>query len=173
MALKHGHRISVDLDFFGENIPPYEKIVATLVDFGPTQIIQNDERIIVLFCDGIKVDFVQYPYVWLSSPNHIEDLSLADDQDIAAMKIAAITGRGSKKDFYDLNLLLSQFNIHQIMKFYETKFPDGAVFLALKSLIYFDDAEQEPELQLLSNISWDEVKQNIRQAYFEYINKSI
>lgn len=89
------------------------------------------------------------------------------------MKIAAITGRGSKKDFYDLNLLLSQFNIHQIMKFYETKFPDGAVFLALKSLIYFDDAEQEPELQLLSNISWDEVKQNIRQAYFEYVNKSI
>ena len=87
------------------------------------------------------------------------------------MKIAAITGRGSKKDFYDLYQLLSVFSIDDILSFYENKYVDGSIYLALKSLIYFEDADEEIEPDLLINVSWNMVKDRIKAELLTYIDK--
>lgn len=61
-----------------------------------------------------------------------------------SMKIAAIVGRGTKKDFIDLFFLLKQFSLREILDLYLQKYPDGSVFIAMKSLSYFEDAEPDP-----------------------------
>ncbi|RLD21875.1 MAG: hypothetical protein DRI69_02845 [Bacteroidetes bacterium] len=90
-----------------------------------------------------------------------ENKKLASIQDIAAMQLAAITGRGFKKDFIDLYFILEQFSLAQIFDFYEKKYQDGSKFLAHKSLIYFEDAEIEPMPKMLKPISWVEIKARI------------
>jgi hypothetical protein len=97
-----------------------------------------------------------------------QDLRLAQKKDIAAMKIAAITGRGSKKDFVDLYYLLNEFSIEQILGFYKQKYLDASEFIALKSLSYFDDANEELPLDMLKDISWENVKKRIRTQVIEY-----
>jgi len=43
---------------------------------------------------------------------------MVSKEDIAAMKLNVIAGRGSKKDFIDLDFLLNEFSLRQILDFY-------------------------------------------------------
>jgi len=82
-------------------------------------------------------------------------------KDIAAMKIAAITNRGSKKDFIDIYFLLNHFSLKEIMDLYLEKYPDGSSFLAYKSLSYFVDAENQIMPKMLIPTKWEDVKKRI------------
>jgi hypothetical protein len=104
---------------------------------------------------------VNYPYPWLKPALNVDGLSLATIEDIAAMKLAAIAGRGSKKDFIDLYFILQRFSLKEILTFYSKKYHDGSVFLVLRSITYFDDAEEELMPKMLINISWNEIKRTI------------
>ena len=100
----------------------------------------------------------------------IEDgLRLAGLKDIAAMKLAAVTGRGTKKDFIDIYFLLQQFSLKEMMEFYTKKYADGSTFLVLKSLTYFEDAEPEQEPVMFNNISWAPIKETILKKHSEYL----
>ncbi|CAN5383788.1 hypothetical protein BH11BAC3_BH11BAC3_19440 [soil metagenome] len=92
--------------------------------------------------------------------------------DIAAMKIAAITGRGSKKDFIDIYFMLQQMDLEQIMEYYTAKFKDGSLFMALKSIVYFDDADQDEMPNMFSPANWEEIKRSITLSYQTYIQRS-
>ena len=63
--------------------------------------------------------------------------SLAQMEDIAAMKLSAVTGRGTRKDFIDISFLLQHFSLKRMLGFYMQKYYDGSEFLVLKSLTYF------------------------------------
>lgn len=73
------------------------------------------------------------------------------------MKIAAITGRGSKKDFIDINFLLKKFTLKEMLNLYKHKYNDASEILALKSLTYFDDADLEEEPKMLLPMVWKSV----------------
>jgi len=169
LALIHGHRKSIDLDFFGnEKIDSYE-MIQFFKSLGKVENVKSSKRIDSLFINDIKIDVVSYPYVWIDNVLYEDDIRLATSKEIAAMKIAAITNRGSKKDFYDLNKLLEIFSLHQILDFYMEKFNDGSLFFALKSLVYFGEAEEQEEPLMFEPITWDQVKSNIIQAHSEYL----
>ncbi len=128
---------------------------------GNLRIVNQNNFVVNLFINEIKVDFVSYRYKFLK-PNIEEDgLRLASIPDIAAMKLAAITGRGSRKDFIDLHFILKQYSLSEIFDFYREKYPDGTDFLVFKSLTYFEDAEIEPMPKMLASIDWANVKQGI------------
>ena len=74
------------------------------------------------------------------------------------MKINAIEGRGSRKDFVDIYYLLQHFSLNDILDFYQKKYPDHSLFRALMSLTYFDDAEKQVMPKMYSTESWDEMK---------------
>ncbi len=169
LALQYGHRESEDLDFFGKSGLDMSELMEILKNQGEIKQLKNSSTIKVFSVNNTKIDFVEYNYPWIAKPLLIDGLTLAAVQDIAAMKIAAITGRGSRKDFYDLDLLLTLFSLEEILNFYTEKFSDGSLYLALKSLIYFDDAEQEKDPVLLSNITWNEVKANIEKKHLDYM----
>jgi hypothetical protein len=84
-----------------------------------------------------------------------------ESEDIAAMKVNAVAGRGSIKDFIDIYFLLNEFSIKEMIGFYLQKYPDGSEFMVRKSLTYFDDADNEEAPILFHDISWSEIKKTI------------
>ena len=83
--------------------------------------------------------------------------------DIALMKLEAISGRGSKKDFIDLFFLLKHFAISWLFEKHPQKYGIGISnhYHLLKSLVYFEDAENQPMPKMLQDASWEDVKNKI------------
>ncbi len=175
LALEFGHRISVDLDFFSENIFSTPLLVEKLNNIGKLKIEDQSEDTFNGTLDGVKISFFYYPYPILFNKKNYEGVALADERDIAAMKIQAISGRGSKKDFIDLFELLSKFSLSDILKFFSEKYIkyNYNMLHILKSLDYFNDADSDPEPVYLKPISWGGVKLNIKKVVNEYIKSQV
>lgn len=163
MALQLGHRKSIDLDFFGKINFEDIDIASVFHDFKSVKTLKTSSNINVFVINGIKVDFINYSYPWLEKIKEEANLRLAGMKDIAAMKLAAITGRGSRKDFVDIYFLLKQFSLSEMLDFYDQKYFDGSRYMVLKSLTYFDDAEEEPMLEMIQPVEWKRIKQTIAQ----------
>lgn len=158
LALQLGHRKSIDLDFFGTIDCEAEYLRESIAGIASLTILKESPHIHIYIVDGIKVDIVNYKYPWLDDVVLEQGLRLASVSDIAAMKITAIIGRGTKKDFIDIAFLLHHFSLEEILHFYAAKYNDSSVFMAMKSLAYFDDAETDPMPDMFVNQSWQQVK---------------
>lgn len=158
LALQLGHRKSIDLDFFGTVDCEAEYLRESIAGIASLTILKESPHIHIYIVDGIKVDIVNYKYPWLDDVVLEQGLRLASINDIAAMKITAIIGRGTKKDFIDIAFLLHHFSLEEILHFYAAKYNDSSVFMAMKSLAYFDDAEADPMPDMFVNQSWQQVK---------------
>lgn len=169
LALQIGHRKSIDIDLFGNLSIDYESLINELKTVGRVVPLKNSKNIHCFLINDIKVDIVNYEYEWLENKIIQENLYLVTIVDIAAMKLNAIIGRGSKKDFIDLFFILKQYSLSEILKFYENKYHDGSIFLVLKSLTYFEDAEKEEMPFMFSDIDWQTVKDKIKKAHAEYV----
>jgi len=168
LALQIGHRISIDLDLFGKIEADRYTITETLNKLGSLKTIHFSENVSIYALNEVKIDIVNYSYPWIEEPINEDNLKLASIQDIAAMKLAAITGRGSKKDFIDLYFLLKRYSLKELFAFYNQKFHDGSTFLVLKSLSYFIDADDELMPKMLMDIDWESVKQFIKESLRKY-----
>ncbi len=165
LALQLGHRKSVDLDLFGEISAEAIEIRDALEEHFSVSVIKESKNIKIYQIEGIKVDIVNYSrYPWIVPPVQEDGITLAGIKDIAAMKVAAIIGRGTKKDFIDMNRLLQIFSLKEILDMYMQKYPNGSLFIALKSLAYFEDAEADPMPFMFDDTNWGVVKANIREA---------
>ncbi len=161
LALQIGHRRSVDLDFFGHVDMAQMGVEQELRECGPVSVRNRSKHIQGYTVCGIHVDLVEYPYPWLEAPVVSGGLRLASCRDIAAMKLSAITNRGTKKDFIDLAFLLDMFGLADMLKAYAEKFTDGGLFMVVKSLAYFEDAEEDPMPNMLRPCDWSGAKQRI------------
>lgn len=164
LALQLGHRRSVDLDFFGTVPQTPDELQDLLRENHDVTIVKESKNIHIYLIDGVKVDIVNYKYDWIDTPVEEDGIRLADVKDIAAMKVAAIIGRGTKKNFIDMNRLLQIFSLKEILDMYMQKYPDGSLFIAIKSLSYFEDAESDPMPFMFDDTDWGVVKANIREA---------
>ena len=165
LALQLGHRKSVDLDLFGDISAEAIEIREAIEEHFSVSVIKESKNIKIYQIDGIKVDIVNYSrYPWIEPPVQEDGITLAGIKDIAAMKVAAIIGRGTKKDFIDMNRLLHFFSLKEILDMYMRKYPDGSLFIALKSLAYFEDAESDPMPFMFDDTDWGVVKANIRES---------
>lgn len=171
LALQYGHRKSIDLDFFGNiNFLDPQELLLDFKTVGNTTLATQSRVMIGFYIDNLKVDVVKYKYPLIRDIINIENIRLANPIDIAAMKLAAITGRGKKKDFIDLYFLLKNYPIDDIASFYLEKYKDGNIFLVLRSLLYFDDADQDEDPVFFESIDWEEVKSTIKTTVNNYIN---
>ncbi len=85
------------------------------------------------------------------------------------MKISAITGRGTKKDFIDLYFLLKRYTLKEILNFYMQKYDDASLFMAIRSLAYFTDADENEQPEMIIPADWNEVKRTIETELENYI----
>lgn len=162
LALQIGHRKSIDIDLFGNSEIYADEFIEILSEFGKVITIKKSKNVLILSVGGIKVDFVNYKYPLLAKIEVKENIRLVSQTDIAAMKLNAIVGRGSKKDFIDLYFLLQKFTIKEMISFFNQKFDDGSEFMVLKSLHYFDDADLEEMPEMTIPVNWEEIKMVIR-----------
>lgn len=160
LALQYGHRMSVDLDFFGR-IDEEADLKPLLRQAGKVTVLKESPNIRIYLIDDIKVDFVNYRYDWLNPPVVEENIRLASAKDIAAMKVNAIEGRGSKKDFIDMYFLLRHHSLEEIIHAYQAKYPEHSIFRAMMSLSYFDDADKQLMPKMFIPVGWEEMKTTI------------
>ena len=158
LALQYGHRSSVDLHLFGKiDIDGYE-LQSILSKYGVLKV-ENETKIIhQYYIDNIKVDVVNYPFEWISPIIEEDGIRLASPIDIAAMKVNAIEGRGTKKDFIDMYMLLQHYSLKEIIAFYQQKYPNYSIFRALRSLTYFEDAEDQFMPRMFIEDTWEDMK---------------
>lgn len=162
LALQLGNRESIDLDMFSTVDFSSNEILASLLN--DYQIVVNNqlEQTLISTINQVKVDFIKFHYPFIRPFVVIENIRMASVEDIAAMKLDAITGRGSKKDFYDLYFLLEQYSIDDLFSFYTEKYPHQTTFHVIRSLTYFDDAELQPNpIVFDKTITWEKVKHKI------------
>jgi hypothetical protein len=161
LALQIGHRNSIDIDLFGNCSIDEEKFLNKIEALGEFEIFKRSKNIIISSICGVKTDFVNYKYSLLDEPKIIEGIRFVSTKDIAAMKLNAIIGRGSKKDFIDLFFLLNEFSLREMLDFYQTKYNDGSPFMVVKSLTYFADADIQITPKMFLDFNWETCKQKI------------
>ena len=162
LALQIDHRTSLDFDFYTEKkFDP--TIFQRLLErkFKEVILLQKAEGTLSVKIDGVATSFFQYPYPLIFPPIKYQNFPpLASKEDIAAMKVIAISDRGTKRDFIDIYFLLKEFSLEEIMNFVKKKYPNFNIYVGLRGLTYFVDAEkrQKRKLYLTHFVSWGKIK---------------
>lgn len=130
LALRFGHRVSVDLDFF--TTEPFEPVtLAAQLGAQPGEIIDRTTGSLQMLIQGIKIDCLRHAYPLLDSPVTIDGIRMWSVADVAAMKLNAITNRGSKKDFFDLSILLDHHTLPEMLDLYCAKYAISNRFMVI------------------------------------------
>lgn len=127
LALKLGHRISIDIDLFSSTQPDFLLIKQSLErEFGKCFLSENIQAGFALFAaiHNVKTDILHYPHSLIAEIEVVDGVRMYSNKDIAAMKVNAMLGRGQKKDFFDLAELLKQYTLAEIISWHRLKYPD-------------------------------------------------
>lgn len=165
LALQMGHRFSVDLDLFTHSAFEAEPLLEAFEAKYNVQPLTITNTIFIIVVEGVKVDCVRFKYPFAFPLLNMEGVRMADIRDIAPMKLDAVTKRGSKKDFFDMYYLFERFSPAQILEWYNQMFRHSTSFHVIRSLTYFDDAEQtETPIVFDKKVTWAEVKKRMVQV---------
>ncbi len=174
LALQIGHRKSIDLDLF------------SLVDFETNYLLEYMEQNYAFKLDytakntlkgsiqNVKIDFISHQYPLVNSIVEIENVRLYSVRDIAAMKLNAIAGNGTRcKDFIDIYFILKQFSLNDILNAYKIKYNSRNLLHIVKSLNYFDDINTQdfPEMVLEKKLNINHVKKTLSKYIFLFSNE--
>ena len=171
LALQLRHRVSEDLDFFSNSDFDAENIENAL---SPDKVISIRPQTAHFVKDGVRLSFLFYD-VPLCYPVHIwRGLNVAAWRDIVAEKMKTVSQRGSKKDFWDVySVIVSCSSIEEVGALFIERFKNAGInsYHVLKSLVYFEDAEKEPDPVVLpdgQNPKWDTIKRFFEQNVKEF-----
>ncbi|MCF8359091.1 MAG: nucleotidyl transferase AbiEii/AbiGii toxin family protein [Prolixibacteraceae bacterium] len=163
LALRLGHRISIDIDLFTTK-PFNSSQMANLmrlqfnmqIDFMAENTLKGE-------IDGVAVDILAHQYPWNESAEEVNGIRLARLSDIAAMKLNAISGDGTRlKDFTDIAFLSSKLSLNEMLACYKQKYNSNPV-IPLKALVYFDDIDFNVPINLTGNqvFNWDKIEKRL------------
>ena len=166
LALQLGHRVSLDLDFFSEAAFDGDLLRSHLGRLGSLEIQAQDTDTLHTRFDAIRLSYLRTEAPFLFPTIDYRGLRVADARDIAAMKIIAIGGGGSRKDFVDLHAyLLAGGDFPGLLEIVRRRYVTTAfneVHL-LRSLVFFEDAEKEPMPRMLRSTTWNDVKSRLEE----------
>jgi len=122
------------------------------------------------FIENLKVDIVRHPHPLIRPELTIDDIRMFSTEDIIAMKVQAILGRGKKKDFWDIAELLQHFYIADFIQFHKEKYTTQNLLITVpQAIIFFADAEESEDPISLKNQTWNEVKKSITAEVSSYL----
>ncbi|OQX09685.1 MAG: hypothetical protein BWK76_21890 [Desulfobulbaceae bacterium A2] len=162
LALYCGHRLSVDFDWFTEHLGNPETLLQRLRDTGlHYTLLSQGRETIYLEIDAVQVSCIGYAYPLLEPAHAFPELSLsmASLDDILCMKLSAVTNRGARKDFVDLHHAVTHLRpLSHYLHAYTQKFNNRDIGHVIRSLVYFADADTEPDVVMTDPISWSTIK---------------
>ena len=174
-----GHRTSKDLDFYTEKSFEGIELIKDFKENFPLEVkeVGRAKDTVWLKIKNIDLSFFRYPYKLIRPLISYLTVDLSSPQDITAMKIEAIIGRGTKRDFVDIYYLMRKYSLKQILRFTQKKYSEAFNELnCLQALMYFKDAEtlqkDRKRIYLYDNLEWKNIKAGIEQEVKKY-QKSI
>lgn len=166
LALHLGHRRSGDFDFFHREAFAPQDLLGSLRLAGNVRVLQETAGTLTVMLQTVPTSFFHYDYPLLKP---LQDspwsLAIADPEDIAAMKLSALAGRGSRKDFVDLFVYAREVApLERVFDLFRAKYRgiDVDPYHLLRSLTFFDDAESEAMPDVVRPVRWDEIKSFFR-----------
>lgn len=164
LALLLGHRHSVDLDWFSRtnrlDFTGRRSLLSRFRRLARWQLIEAKDGTVHGSIGTVRVSFFWYPEPLVRPLVKRGVLRMAAVEDIGLMKIGAVIGRGSRKDFVDLYAICRQVPLSRLLAMGRKKFRHSRDFIlqALKALRFFEDAEREPSLETPPALGWPRVK---------------
>lgn len=174
IALRLGHRLSIDLDFFtSESFDKVQLLHVISKQFPSAELLFEQNQTMLFIIDDVRVDFVQYPFPWLLPFEHIGEVRLISLKDIIPMKLQAVSNRFAKKDFWDIVFLLKAYPLKEMILIFKEKFPNIDPGYIIHSLTNFEEAENQLNPDVLTDISWQEVKNILSAAVKGFLNYNL
>lgn len=164
LALQLGHRISDDLDFFRADPFAPDALLSRLAGLGRVAVQSRSAGTLHVTLDALRVSFLGAEAPLLFGGTPYRGLLLADPRDIAVMKVIAVGGRGSRKDFVDLYFYLQGGGtLDGLLAMVRRRFAgvDYNTYHLLRSLVFFEDAESEPMPRLIRPTDWRDVRRTL------------
>lgn len=161
LALQIRHRLSYDLDFFAPYHFNESQMIQKLSARGQFQLEDKSEQTVIGILNDVKVSFLGYKYPLLSPLHKFNKIMIADVLDIVCMKIDAIASRGAKRDFIDVYFIAKEvIPLPEILDKFKKKYITLHYNLIhiKKSLVYFQDADNDPLPSMLKPVDWEEIK---------------
>lgn len=173
LSLKYGHRKSVDLDLF--TTAPFEndKVFKALINYYKNNFIAEDKPAgfgIFAYIKDVKTDIIHHPYPLIRPLEEIDGIRMFSTEDIIAMKVQAILGRGKKKDFWDIAELMQHYPVKDFIEFHKKKYSTQNLLITVpQAITYFADAEESEDPISLKGQTWESVKQIIQKNVSNYL----
>ncbi|MBY0477209.1 MAG: nucleotidyl transferase AbiEii/AbiGii toxin family protein [Chitinophagaceae bacterium] len=173
LSLLYGHRMSVDLDLFSNTA--FENTIITEAlkkRFGSKFITEEKQARFGIFCyvDDVKVDIVRHPHPLIRPVTTTEEIRMFSVEDIIAMKVQAILGRGKKKDFWDIAELLQHFSVKDFVQFHKEKYSTQNLLITVpQAITYFADAEESEAPISIKGQTWETVQAFIQEKVSAYL----
>lgn len=157
------------LDFFNKEQFNPQLLQQELASRGDLTDVMLEEGTLNAFMDGVKLQFLHYPYMLLEPVQSWNNIYLSSVLDIACTKLITISARGNKKDFVDLYVILQNRSLESLLTKLDEKYKHITYNKAhiVKSLIYFADAEKQPMPRMHNTITWEEIKSFITKRVKE------
>jgi predicted nucleotidyltransferase component of viral defense system len=174
LSLLYGHRMSVDLDLFSNKPFENEFIIDVLASkFGSSFENRSKNARFGIFCfiNDVKVDIVRHPPTLIRPVIVVDGIRMFSTEDIIAMKVQAILGRGKKKDFWDIAELLKHFSIEDFAHFHKEKYSTQNLLITVpQAITYFIDADESEDPISLDNQTWESVQDFIKKKVNKFLS---
>jgi hypothetical protein len=169
LSLQLGHRKSIDIDLFIAH--PFDvHAIARHIEstYRPTEMHVLGNTIFSRVA-GIKLDMMAHGYPWLKPIQETDGVRMASIEDIAAMKLNAIVGNGSRlKDYVDIHYLLEIKSLIELTEAYVAKYPDTNKSIARNALLYHSEIKFGVDPKLLHReFNWKDMVQRFKAAVVE------
>lgn len=172
LALQLGHRTSLDFDFYTPKHFLSEKLLTDLKEVFPEKVEEVNRAKDTLFVrvEGVSVSFFWYKYPLIFPLVKTKGSPLASLEDIAAMKLIALTSRARKRDYIDIFYLFKRLRLTKMFTIAKKKYSLFNPYIVRRALTFFDDIEDEGgRIEILDkNFSWKRTKEKI----FEEVKKN-
>lgn len=168
LAWHLGHRVSEDLDFFTfepDALSASEPLAPAIEKIADAGSLRVAERTMHASVRGCRVSFFAVEGTWFDPPHRVsEGFDLASVREIAAMKLVAVMTRCAKKDFHDLVAIAhGGVSLAEMVSCGRRMYAgfDEALPHLRRALLYFDEAEDDPDPESLIPRTWSEVKREM------------
>lgn len=186
LALQRGHRRSIDIDLFTDmeyGSMPLEKIKKDIERLFP---IHRDIESLTEDSIGyslrlgyepssiVKVDLF-YTESFIFDPIKVDDLRLADEKEIAAMKLLAIGNESYRqKDYWDIRELLDSYSLEEMIQWCISRHPyaieEKNIVMALQNV---ENVQESTEgIDSLRHLDyWELKREEIKDIVNQYCAK--
>jgi hypothetical protein len=174
LALRFGHRKSIDIDLFASEKLNKKQISKTITDAFPGSNLDLTEHNIKGFINGIKIELYDgWHSPFQEKPITIQGIRMASLMDIACLKFDAIIDRREKKDYIDLHFLFKELTANKIIQAYKKFNPhvsDRSFLFAINEVrTAYENKSVMPEM--ISSVSWKEISNSMYSTTRNYLSQ--